>query len=106
MVIHGEVADWVPVTDGASQGSVLGPVLSKSYVSDIDIELNNFIAKFSDSTKTVNLVLSKEDSQSLKDDLCKISAWQHGLIYGRCPLTFIYARFCKWELNVGSSITK
>ncbi len=77
MVISGSTLDWAPVTSGIQQGSVLEPVLLLiySYINDIDIQLNNFIAKFVDDTKIGNSVISDRDWQSLQEDLRKISAW-------------------------------
>ncbi len=58
-----------------SHVAVLGPVLFMIYINDIDVGLNNFIAKFADDTKTGNSVIFDRDRQSLQDDLNKISAW-------------------------------
>ncbi len=43
--------------------------------NDIDVGLNNIIAKFADDTKIGNSVISDLDRQSLQDDLNKISSW-------------------------------
>ncbi len=75
VVINETALDWVPVTSGVPQGPVLGPVLFIIYINDIDVGLNNFIAKFADSTKVGNSVISRHDRQSPQDDLGKISAW-------------------------------
>ncbi len=75
IVINRTALDWVPITSGVLQGSVLGPVLFIIYISDIDVGPNNFIAKFADDTKIGNSVISDHDRQSLQDDLSKISTW-------------------------------
>ncbi len=75
VVINGTASDWVPVTSGVLQGSVLGPVLFIIYISDINVGSNNFIEKFADDTKIGNSVIFDRDRQSLQYDLSKISAW-------------------------------
>ncbi len=75
VVIDGTASEWAPVTIGVPQGSVLGPVLFIMYINDMDIGLNNFIAKFSDDTKIRNSIIYDRNRQSLQDDLNKISAW-------------------------------
>ncbi len=92
VVINGTALDWAPVTSGVPQGFVLGPVLFIIYVNDIDVGVNNFIAKFADDTKIRNSVISDRDWQGLQDDLNKISAWP-----ARCSLTSRNAIFIKWE---------
>ncbi len=75
VVINGTASDWATITSGVPQGPVLGRVPFIIYINDIDVGLNNFMAKFADDTKIGNSVISDRDRQSLQDDLNKISAW-------------------------------
>ncbi len=75
VVINGTASDWAPVTSGVPQGSVLRSILFIIFINDIDVGLNNFIAKFAHDTNIGNSVISDRDLQSLQDDLNKISAW-------------------------------
>ncbi len=75
VVICGTASDWAPVTSDVPQGSVLGPVRFITYINDINVKFNNFIAKFADNAKIRNSIISYHDRQSLEDDLIKVSAW-------------------------------
>ncbi len=74
VVINGSASDWAPDTNGVPQASVLGSVLFKIHINDIDVGLN-FVAKFADYTKIGNSVISDCYRQSFQEDLRKISAW-------------------------------
>ncbi len=105
MVINGSASDWAPVTSGIPQGSVLGPVLFIIYINDINLGLNNFIAKLSDDTKIVNSVISDRDRQSLQEDLRKISAWsdrwEMPFNVNKCHILQVGTRNKKYEYEMG-----
>ena len=75
VVINGQSSDWIPVTSGVPQGSVLGPLLFIIYINDIDVGLNNTISKFADDTKIGSAVLTENDRLKLQQDLDKVSKW-------------------------------
>ncbi len=75
VVINGAASEWVPITSGAPQDSVLGSVLFIIYINDIDVRLNNLISKSADDAKIGNSIITDHDRLSLQDDLRRISEW-------------------------------
>ncbi len=57
VLINETASDWAPITSGVPQGFVLGPVLFIIYINEIDVGLNNFLAKLADDTKIGNCKL-------------------------------------------------
>ena len=50
-MVSGSMSKWRPVTNGAPQGSVFGPVLFKFFVSNMDSRIECTLIKFADDTK-------------------------------------------------------
>ncbi len=96
VVVNGSASDWAPVTSGVLQDSLLG-------INDIDIGLNNFIAKFRDDTKIGNSVFSKRDRR-LQENLRKISAWSDRwkMLFNvnKCHILQVGTRNKKYEYEI------
>ena len=75
VTINGTKSDWVPVTSGIPQGSVLGPVLFVLYINDLPSVLRSVCRIFADDTKVFRAIISPEDTTLLQDDINKLSAW-------------------------------
>ena len=75
VVANGVASDWVPVTSGVPQGSVLGPLLFLVYINDLDYNLVSKVAKFADDTKLGANAADPEAVRSLQHDLALISEW-------------------------------
>ena len=75
VVINGEASDWLEVTSGVPQGSVLGPLLFLIYINDIDFGVSSKISKFADDTKLGGKALTIGDCESIQKDLDHLSIW-------------------------------
>ena len=77
VIVKGEVSDWLTVTSGMPQGSLLGPLFFIIYINDLPgvISGDSSIALYADDCKLYRVINSPEDIASLQDDLDKISDW-------------------------------
>ena len=75
VVINGEDSDWLPVTSGVPQGSVLGPLLFLIYINDLDHGTTSKISKFADDTKLGGKALTAGDCEVIQRDLDNLSTW-------------------------------
>ena len=75
VVLNGEESDWVQVTSGVPQGSVLGPLLFVIFINDINEGLVNRIWKFADDTKVLGRVSSQKEISDLREDVKKLVEW-------------------------------
>ena len=62
-------SDWVNVTSGVPQGSVLGPLFFLIFINDLDEDLINLILKFADDTKLYGKVGNATQVESMHKDL-------------------------------------
>ena len=78
VVLHGVCSDWLPVTSGVPQGSILGPLLFLIYCNDVQnyIQANSTLALFADDSKLYrSLDLPNAASKSLQHDLDSLQKW-------------------------------
>nr|VZI40559.1 unnamed protein product [Spirometra erinaceieuropaei] len=73
--IGDDMSEWVSVTSGVPQGSVLGPLLFLLYVNDSLQELDCGKIMFADDVKLWQVIKSPNDQRSLQNNLHRLQAW-------------------------------
>ena len=77
VVLEGASSDWLPVTSGVPQGSILGSLLFLVYVNDVPscIINNSNIALFADDSKLYRAMDINYDHNLLQADLDCLHTW-------------------------------
>ena len=93
VVLNGENSEWVEVTSGVPQGSVLGPILFIIYINDIDTDIVNRFWKFADDSKMVGKVGTGLERSQMITDLETLlqwsDLWQMPLNISKCKVMHI-----------------
>ena len=84
---NGSASEWLPVTSGVPQGSILGPLLFLIYINDLPTVLspNTLCAIFADDTKIYRNIESHQDHLILQLDINKVHNWSQlwGLTFNK-----------------------
>ena len=77
MVVRGGTSDWLTVTSGVPQGSILGPFFFIIYINDLPgvVSDGNKIVLYADDSKLHKVIHSVHDQECFQWDLNKINEW-------------------------------
>ena len=73
--IKGSFSEWVNITSGVPQGSVLGPTSFIIFVNDMPDVVNSMLLMFANDIKLYQTIISVHDNDALQQDIDNISAW-------------------------------
>ena len=73
--VRGSSSDWVNVTSGVPQGSMLGPTLFIIFVNDMPNVINSMLLMFADDTKLYRTINSSQDHNILQNDIDQLFVW-------------------------------
>ena len=110
VVLEGASSDWLPVTSGVPQGSILGPLLFLVYVNDVSscIINNSNIALFADDSKLYRAMDINYDHNLLQADLDCLHTWSlsSGLDFNsrKCKVLNISKKRSTREMNRNYSL--
>ena len=76
VVLEGHQSEWLPVTSGVPQGSILGPLLFLIYINEVPSLLSFSSALlYADDTKCFKRIQSSADCSLLQTDLNQLLLW-------------------------------
>ena len=77
MVIDGRNSEWLPVTSGVPQGSLLGPALLVIFINDMPCAVSqcSILALFADDAKCFRTIRSASDCVLFQGDIDNLVEW-------------------------------
>ena len=75
VLINGAKSEWIPVSSGVPQGTLLGPILFNVFIIDIVDNINSEIRLFADDCVCYRQIRSHEDHIALQKDIHHLGDW-------------------------------
>ena len=70
-------SDWVNVSSGVPQGTVLGPLLFLVYINGSTCQINFSIKLFADDAVMYSEITTQDDISSFQTDINRLSTWSN-----------------------------
>lgn len=107
--VRGAHSEWVDVSSGVPQGSVLGPLLFLIFVNDIPEWIKSNVKMFADDTKVWTRISTLKDGEVLQDDLNNLMSWSDKWKLGfnpeKCKVMHIgHSLDTKYSMNVKGKV--
>ena len=95
--VRGFSSDWVNVTSGVPQGSVLGPTLFIIFVNDMPNVINSMLLMFADDTKLYRTIDSSQDHNILQNDIDQLCVWGDRSLMSAHKINYTQSQQCNWH---------
>jgi hypothetical protein len=80
--INSVKSNWLEVTSGVPQGSVLGPILFLLFINDLPSVISTNCKIFADDTKLYHPILALVDAERLQNDIDNLMSWANDWLLG------------------------
>ena len=75
VIIGGHSSEWMEVTSGVPQGSILGPFLFLLYINDFPLSVSCNTELFADDSVLYRKITTEDDCVKFQDDLLSAASW-------------------------------
>ncbi len=105
VAVNGQTSEWMDVTSGIPQGSILGPTLFLIFINDLPNIAISTTKLFADDTKLYRPIASHDDRQILQEDIDKLwewsEKWQLPFNADKCKIIHYGKNNPRYEYKIG-----